>query len=265
MNFFSKRKSAVLFTLIVMVLGAATFLLIRGTATEDMNKKSAMLPSDSELFDTMEFKVVTTPEGGLKLFALANPNSLSAFPAEGESIPRQNTVVIGSAEAKMMLDEGLINGTGTILTDFFGIDVTVGGILDETNSITDDLHFLSENNFERLDGESERVVVRFTEDRTPKFFFMADVGANLSWNLSEGDWTGYKEHELLGKNYLPIVIGSKEAEMMKSENLFKSAGDRIDGFFGKNVIVVGVMAPTNSSLDMMHTIPSSFIDSGVDG
>ena len=43
--------------------------------------------------------------------------------------------------------------------------------------------------------------------------------------------------------------------MMREEKLFDEVGDPIRGFFGENVVVVGVLERTNSSFDMMHFVP----------
>ena len=67
-----------------------------------MNKSETDV--SSRLYSDLSFKVNTTPEGGLKLFALADPNVLGNFPViEGESIPFQNKMILGSAEAEMMI------------------------------------------------------------------------------------------------------------------------------------------------------------------
>jgi hypothetical protein len=51
-------------------------------------------------------------------------------------------IYIGSAEAKMMIDKKLITKTGDTINNLFGNDVIVAGILPETKSILDELHFV---------------------------------------------------------------------------------------------------------------------------
>ena len=59
-----------------------------------------------------------------------------------------------------------------------------------------------------------------------------------------------------------IIVGSAEAAMMREEGLFSAVGDRIDGFFGQDVIIVGVLEETGTALDMMHVLPFGKDDFG---
>jgi hypothetical protein len=43
--------------------------------------------------------------------------------------------------------------------------------------------------------------------------------------------------------------------MMRRNRLFSNVGDKIEGFFGVNVHVAGVLSKTGTSLDMMHVLP----------
>jgi hypothetical protein len=61
-----------------------------------------------------------------------------------------------------------------------------------------------------------------------------------------------------GKNYQPVYIGSTEAAMMQKEKLFQNEGDLINGFFGNDVIVAGILPTTNSPLDSFHYVKSGF-------
>jgi len=51
-------------------------------------------------------------------------------------------VFIGSEEAKMMIERGLIKGKGDTIDNLFGNDVVVAGILPKTDSTLDDLHYV---------------------------------------------------------------------------------------------------------------------------
>ena len=73
--------------------------------------------------------------------------------------------------------------------------------------------------------------------------------------LAEGSMSGYEIHDLGGEQYYPLVLGANEATMMREEHLFSRPGDVIRGFFGRNVVVVGVLNKTNTGLDIMHFIP----------
>ncbi|MEI7890808.1 MAG: heavy metal translocating P-type ATPase [bacterium] len=51
-------------------------------------------------------------------------------------------IYIGSTEAKMMIEKKLITKVGDTINDLFGNDVIVAGILPETKTILDELHFV---------------------------------------------------------------------------------------------------------------------------
>lgn len=59
-----------------------------------------------------------------------------------------------------------------------------------------------------------------------------------------------------GKNFAPIYIGSTEAAMMREKKLFRNPGDRIEGFFGNDVYIAGVLPETGTVLDQFHFIPA---------
>ena len=54
-------------------------------------------------------------------------------------------------------------------------------------------------------------------------------------------------------NAAEMIIGSKEAQMMKNERLISKVGDSLTNFFGlPSVKIVGILAPTNTLLDEIH-------------
>jgi hypothetical protein len=75
--------------------------------------------------------------------------------------------------------------------------------------------------------------------------------------LSEGDLKEYQIHVIGGQNYYPLIIGYEEAKIMRKEGLFSNIGDPIKGFFGKNVVLIGVISKTNTILDISYMIPLS--------
>lgn len=91
-------------------------------------------------------------------------------------------------------------------------------------------------------GESK--VLTTEEGQTKMFLGTASVSGNIK--VAEGglDMSG---------EFPGIVIGSKEAEMMVEEGLFRKVGDTIDNFFGvPKVRVAGILTPTNTVLDEYH-------------
>ena len=91
-------------------------------------------------------------------------------------------------------------------------------------------------------GES-RVLI--TEEGQTKMFLSAGT---VNGNIKVAEGGLYMSGEVPG-----IVIGSKEAEMMREEKLFGKVGDTIDNFFGvPKVRIAGILAPTNTILDEYH-------------
>ncbi|TSC52410.1 MAG: Cu2+-exporting ATPase [Parcubacteria group bacterium LiPW_41] len=82
-------------------------------------------------------------------------------------------------------------------------------------------------------------------DANPKLF----LGANSMPGMLKA-----KEGTLLLNNN-EIIIGYKEAEMMKKENLIKGSGDTLINFFGlSSVKVVGILEPTGTIVDSYHFV-----------
>ena len=171
-------------------------------------------------------------------------------------------MVIGSDEARMMIAEKLFQKPGDKLKDLFGIDTTVEGILDSTKTFADDFHFLSKEQFDQLNGDSNTLLVKFKDENTPKLFYIYNIDnvASLKLELSEGNLNQFYKHKVGNKTYYPIIIGSKEAKMMMDEKLFTKSKVVINNFFGKDVVIVGITKETNTALDMMHIVDKDFFD-----
>lgn len=236
------EKTPLIITAIILVVGIAAFAILR---------PEPAMPT-TRLHEDIILKA-NYLEGNLKLFALADSNALSQIDALGKPVPRGNRMVIGNAEARMMQDEKLITGVGSTIDGFFGTDVEVGGILAYTGSPADDMHFLSQASFEAIQGEDDRVYVQML-DGMPKLFYRLEEAEQVPMNIpvAEGSRDDYKPAEIDGTTYYPIMIGAAEAAMMRNESLFSQPGDTIDGFFGKNVVVVAVLGETGTALDMAH-------------
>ncbi len=115
---------------------------------------SGMANEDKAKSMEQEFVIkVKTSEGMEKMFYLVGEN----FPVElGERIPNEafNPVFIGGkkylpiyigySEAEVMIKEKLFSKEGDTITDFFGNDVIVSGILAKTNTPVDNYHLVSE-------------------------------------------------------------------------------------------------------------------------
>lgn len=199
--------------------------------------------------------VAFSEDGTPKLFA-----SLSSLPGSlqiesGTSELNGQSVIIGSAEAKMMIEEGLFKNVGDVLSDFFGAkDVKVQGILKPTGTLADSYHFLSTDAFKDIENSARLQVVDETNGTTKLFYFIESiVPEKLKDDISStapatvGDTT-----------YYPVYVGYADAKMMKENKLFANDGDTIKDFFGNNVIVY-TLPETKTELDNMHFVDSSFV------
>jgi len=259
-SWFRESRGAFAFAIAVMLLGTFGYFVLGGTggmAGEPMSNDTVKV--DPSVFDGITYKVAFAPDGTPKVFAHARSNALANLSAaEGVSIPDGGSMVVGSAEGAMMKEEKLFARPGDTLTDFFGLDrIEIGGVLAGTGTFVDDLHLLSTHDYGNLVGEEGRVYSRLTPEKVPKLFYYLDVNETVParFVLKEGSMSGYAVHDLGGVDYYPLVLGANEAKMMREEKLFETTGDQVRNFFGKNVVVVGVLETTNSSFDMMHFVP----------
>ena len=110
----------------------------------------------------------------------------------------------------------------------------------------------------KLNGiQEDNVYIKTNPDGIQKLFYYSPVNEPLNIQLSEGNIGEYQIHSIGGQNYYPLILGYEEAKIMRDENLFADIGDPIKNFFGKNVVIIGVMRRTGGAMDMVHLIPLS--------
>ncbi|MEK6923839.1 MAG: hypothetical protein AABW54_01205 [Candidatus Micrarchaeota archaeon] len=252
-GFIGENNKAIAFTLGVLIFGAAVYLTL--APGQEMPAGGV----DAGFFEGMRLKVGFAPDGSMKLFASAKNNALSKLSAaEGNSVPEGGAMVIGYAEASAMRGEKLFSKPGDSIKGFFGIrNISVEGVLRKTGSPVDEMHFLDANAFDAIEGEEGRAFVKVTPGGEPKLFYKLGYTDELlkKIRLAEGSVAGYETHVLGATAYYPVFFGAAEAKLMRAEGKFADAGDTIEGFFGKNVVVAGVLEQTNASLDIMNFIP----------
>ena len=261
--FFKKNKIGIVLTILLLLTGSVSYFYFEPLNKVQKNMESEennMSNIDPLLFENMEIKVAYTPEGNIKLFVNARNNDLAKLKTvDGNSIPEKDTIIIGYDEANMMKEEKLFTNPGDKINDLFGINIIIGGVLSKTSTIIDEMHFVSLENYNKLNGKENIVFIKLTDENVSKVFYNYPISKdiNLNFKLSEGSQENYKTYDIMGKTYYPIIVGYNEANMMKEEKLFEKTGDTIEGFFGKDVIIVGIMEETNTGLDMMHLVPLS--------
>ena len=99
--------------------------------------------------------------------------------------------------------------------------------------------------------------MRLAPDGAPKLFYTLPIGEEMPVpvTFSAGSFDGYASATIRGKEYAPVIVGSDEAAMMIEEKLFERPGETIEGFFGQDIIIVGVLEKTGTPLDMLHVTP----------
>jgi hypothetical protein len=151
----------------------------------------------------------------------------------------QKGMILGYAEAKMMKDEGLIDGVGDKLTNFFGLpEVTIVGIAAPTNSLADHFHYFDPETFSQLSAK-DSIFISATPEGDLKLFSVDDTVSQ----------TGVQ----------PVTLGFTEGRMMIKEKLITGSGSNLKDFFGNQAVVIrGINPRRDSAADMMHFVSSEF-------
>lgn len=104
---------------------------------------------------------------------------------------------------------------------------------------------------------NKNVITTKTADGMEKQFYLVNSESSKEVNVSFPE-DGFNYVYLGGKKYQPVYIGFNEAQLMIKENLFKKEGDTINGFFGNDVIISGILKKSNSELDNYHFVKEGF-------
>ncbi len=104
---------------------------------------------------------------------------------------------------------------------------------------------------------NKNVIIAKTSEGVEKKFYMVDAKASKDL-ANKLPIDGFNIVYIGGKKYLPVYIGYDEAQVMIKEKLFTKEGDTISDFFGNDVIVSGILAKTNTSLDNYHFVKDGF-------
>jgi hypothetical protein len=272
-NAIKDNAKPLLFTLLVLAVGTA------GAYQEGyFSQNQAMNPM---MFGDMRIKVVFEGDDP-ELLAYAPDGRLASIPTlTGDPIPFEDTMVLGYDEARAMAQENNITATQAlfgydVMEPFLGKEIRVNGMLKRTNTLLDMMHILPKGRFDNTEP-GEAIGVKYTDDKMPKFFYyIKSDGTNWPKKISFSmggledyerlknittvaafNLGGFDLHLNRNRTYLPLVLGSNEARMMMDEKLFSKTGDKIDGFFGNDVVIAGVLEPTGTVLDMFHYMPAA--------
>ncbi|TFH46791.1 MAG: HAD family hydrolase, partial [Lysobacterales bacterium] len=188
-----------------------------------------------------------------KLFLAASIALPQITAREGTLTLQDDEMVLGATEAAMMRREGLFQNVGDVIGKFFGLPVMrIVGIMEPTGTLLDNYHLVNPATLDALTTQANIQAV-LAEGNMKLFYGLTDenIPPAFQSQIAKGS---YAAVTVAGKPYIPIYIGTSEANMMLAEKLFQAAGDLIKNLFGNNVIVAGILPVTNSPLDEMHFI-----------
>lgn len=259
-DYLYNKKGVIIATIVILVLGTVSYF---GTGAY---KQSSMVPQIDKdvltLLQYSELKAVYNENGHVLVFALARSNDINKLDAiQGKPLPEAGELVIGNIEGSMMKDKKLFSNIGDNLVDF-GLTFTVVGILSKTNTFADDFHFINSREYDLLQADENVLLIKFKDPKTPKLFYLYSQNnpSSVNISLSEGNMINYNQQIMDAKVYYPIILGFEEAKMMREEKLFTNTGDVIYDFFGRDVIIIGIMEKTGTSMDMMHIVQPDFFE-----
>jgi hypothetical protein len=249
------RENAVPIIVTLLVLGVGTYILLQqGYFANASGMGGSMIVKNLQLKLFIE-------EDGVALVGYAPSEYLMDYRAfAGNQAPGPGEMVLGFTEAGMMAEEDNLTFNQVLWgfeadEEFAGGEINVTGVLEKTGTILDMAHIVSKGTFDAIN--SPKIITKFTEEGMPKFFYIID-NSESNWppgtEFAVGSKTDFVIRNIGGKPYYPVVLGSGEAKMMISEKLISGVGAKIDGFFGRDSYIVGILEPTNSSLDMLHFI-----------
>jgi Cu+-exporting ATPase len=174
---------------------------------------------------------------------------------------KEDEMILGYAEAKMMINEKLISGPGDTLKDFFGVpEMKVVGILDKTGTMLDEYHIVNTATSLKITNVADLKVI--DDLGILKYFYIVEDGKIPSKYKDILTMDNFGSVEINGKQYLPVYVGQGEAKMMIKADIFKLedlvAGKLIDGLFGNDVKIVQILPKTGTTLDHFHFVGADF-------
>ncbi len=189
------------------------------------------------------------------LFASSVPKKIELV--SGKNILANNEMIIGYDEAKMMIDEGLIQWVGSDLQWFFWNEsIKIVWILKKTWTFLDEAHILNSSVYGKTlwkndlfikkdDAWGLEVYYLYDENNVPKLFK----------NLIDPKKQIYTIKNI---DYFPIYLWYEEWLAMLKEEEFTNIFDTKKWADGNNLIYLWMHKKTYTPFDMMHFVPKNF-------
>lgn len=245
-----ENKIAIVITLLILVLGSILFFW--DIESNFLDRKIFLNASQDIIYDEISLKAVFSEDGEMFVFANVDSEVLKNYTAEnGKNVPGKSSIVLGNNVVEFMIDNGFFENIGDKVDDLFGLNITVAGVLKKTNTIIDDLIFIREKQFNKILGEDDLLFVGIDQQQIAKLIYTYDVDNNINIKLRAGALSDYKDYTWLDKNYYPLILGYKEAELLKERTGLGNRGDVLN-IFEKDFIVVGIFDKTNTVADNVY-------------
>ncbi len=246
---------------ILLVAFTSIFISFASLNTTDKFEKAYTLNNNKVLTSITEF--VTTSKNKINITETPAPKIFLFNDTLPENIKLKTWVnslkewemIIGYMEAKMMIDEWLIDGVGSELTNFFWIPkVKIVWILAKTDSAIDDVHILNTTAYNTLIWDSESLKYYGTPDKLAiRTFYIFDEN-----NIPKFFQNQISMDEILSWEYLNMYVWYTDANMMENLWLVEWIWDKLDNFFGNKVIYYKKLRKNYSAYDMMHFLPKKY-------
>jgi len=252
-----KRNYLSLTALIVMVLLFTGMFFQFARASSNMDSQGMVLLVSKKVATEINSFVAERPikinldEGDPDIF-LGVDSFPKVFKAkEGTLDIKDNELIIGYSDGMAMKKEKAITGIGDTIKGLPGLgDVKVVGILEPTGTVIDGYHIVDKKTLAQMPSVA---TIKFVAEAEviKGFYFVTPQNVPEKFqdqitNLSPKD------------GYLPLYIGSAEAQMMINKKLFQKVGDRLDDLFGNKVFVAGILPETKTPLDHFHFVGDEF-------
>jgi hypothetical protein len=196
-------------------------------------------------------------DGNPKVFLGTDERIPSFARIKGSAVLSRDAMIVGSEEADMMKEEGLIQNPGDILKDFFGVPVMrIAGIGRRTGTDIDGLHIMSRETLARISGAAD--IRAIPEENDIEWVYIVHDNSFPEQFRALFTKTDFRPVRVDDEFYQPIFLGSTEGKMMITEGVFSKVGDVTDDFFGQKAVLAGILPETKTMLDMFHFIGSEF-------
>lgn len=246
---------------ILLVAFTSIFISFASLNTTDKFEKAYTLNNNKVLTSITEF--VTTSKNKINITETPAPKIFLFNDTLPENIKLKTWVnslkewemIIGYMEAKMMIDEWLIDGVGSELTNFFGIPkVKIVWILAKTDSAIDDVHILNTTAYNTLIWDSESLKYYGTPDKLAiRTFYIFDEN-----NIPKFFQNQININDIYDWEYQKMYVWYTDANMMENLWLVEWIWDKLDNFFGNKVIYYKKLRKNYSAYDMMHFLPKKY-------